>query len=198
MSRNIIHKVQSEIFKRTNLFTFLNQNDVVNLVDSLVEKITQNYQPDLLIGVSSGGDFPTEMLSERLNVDYVKMNISHYSLSVLGVELDEIVGVYRLIKTFGYKHETLLKQDVNSEEIKNKKALIIDDDSYSGKTLQIAMESILEKKPLQLKTAVLHTYNQNDLVNFSGKTYSKEDYYHQKLRFPWSKISPYFTQDKLF
>lgn len=193
MKRNIIHKLQSQTFKIWSPFNFLNKKEAYDLVESLENNVKQSgYCPDVVVGISSGGDYPAEELSKRLNTPLTKVKISHYNLNFGGIEFDEIIGAYRIAKALGHKPKIELIKDVNIDEVKGKKILIIDDDSYSGKTLEVAKKSIKMKNPLDVKTGVLHTYLENHAVDFSGKCLPKKDFYNFKYRFPWSKISPYY------
>lgn len=198
MSRNIIHKIQNQIFRIWSPFNFLNEKGVSNLVESLRYNIEQSgYCPDIIVGISSGGDYPAEELSKKLNTNFTKMQVSHYSLNLMGIKIDEIVGAYRIAKALGHKPKTELIKDVLPEEIEGKRVLIIDDDSYSGKTLDIAKESIKRKAPLDIRTGVLHTYQKNNIVDFAGKYFPKKEFYDLKFRFPWSKMSPYYEDQNM-
>jgi hypoxanthine phosphoribosyltransferase len=198
MKRNILHKIESQLFKIHSPFNFLNYTETNQLINQLEKDIKKSsFCPDIVVGISYGGEFPADELSKRMFLNKSNMKISHYSLRLGGLELDEIIGVYRIAKIFGYKTKTELIKNVDQERIKSKKVLLIDDDSYSGETLKMGIQAIIENKPKDIKVAVIHTYEGNKLVDFVGKLYKKEDYYKLKLRFPWSKMSPYFKETPL-
>ncbi|MFP4567406.1 MAG: phosphoribosyltransferase family protein [Candidatus Woesearchaeota archaeon] len=193
MNRNIIHIVQSEIFKVVPRFSFLSKADVDILVNNLHSGlISLNYYPDVIVGISSGGNYASARLSDKFGVPLKNVHISHYNISFCGLDLDEIVGVYSVARLFNYKPNTFLKNNVDGSFLKDKSVLLVDDDSYSGFTLRIAKNAILEHEPKSLKSIVLHTYFNNAEVDFAGKFYEKREFYNLKLRFPWSKISPHF------
>lgn len=184
------------MFRIWNRFNFLDFQDVNILIESLSSNIEKSgYRPDVTVGISRGGDFPAERLSKKLNADSASMQISHYSINLGGFEIDEIVGLYRTAKTLGYKIDARLIRDVNPWDVEEKRVLIVDDDSYSGMTLDMAKKEIGKYNPREIKTAVLHTHEDNDQVGFSGKIYPKRLFYESKNRFPWSKISPYFCKN---
>ncbi|MFP4118763.1 MAG: phosphoribosyltransferase [Candidatus Woesearchaeota archaeon] len=195
MGRNILHCIQSHVFSKLDHFHFLDWNDARVLVDSLTENVcAMNYKPDLIIGISSGGDYPAELMSERLGVEHTTMDVSHYSLSVFGLEVDEIIGMYRVATLMGHKPRTRLVRTVSPEYVFDKNILLIDDDAYSGKTLDIAINELMRAHPADIRTGVLQTHDTNKHVDFSGEKFPKHEYYKQKFRFPWSKISPYYNK----
>ena len=195
MGRNLVHLVQSQIFGITGPFTFLDSSDVSKLIDSLETEVKKSdFRPDMVVGISNGGDLPALEISERLGADIAYIKINHYSLKVCGFELDEIVGFYRLAKMLGHKPRRRLIKNLPTKKVEGKRILLVDDDSYSGWTLEIAKKAIGKRFPHQVRTAVLHTYEGNRLVDYSGKLYPKREFYGAKLRFPWAKISPHYDE----
>ena len=195
MTQNILHKLQSQIFKRTNHFTFLNKYSVDVLVELLTDSIVKsNFEPDIVVGILSGGEYPATKISKLLSIDYSTIDVSHYAMSFFGIDVDEVVGAYRIARLLGFKPKTCLVNDINTEDVKNKNILLVDDDSYSGLTMKIARTAIVNNGPYDIKSAVLHTYDNNSDVDFVGKTYTKRDFYDSRLRFPWSKISPHYNE----
>jgi hypoxanthine phosphoribosyltransferase len=193
MGRNILHAMQSNLFSVCRRFRFLDMNDVDGLVGRLAH-CTEDYEPDLIVGISSGGDFPAGELGSRLRIPCTSMQVSHYSLKILGLELDEIVGMYMLAKALGHKHQTTIIKPADPAEISGRKVLMVDDDSYSGETMKLAKMSLKSSRPASIKAAVLHTYEGNDVVDYAGEWHGKKEFYSARMRFPWSKISPFYSR----
>lgn len=194
MGRNLIHKLESKIFKVWSPFNFVDYSHVDKLIDSLEKEIVNSkFNPDILVGISHGGDYLTEKLSKRLDVQSEKIKLDHYHLKLGILDLDEIVGAFTLAKLFGYNPEVRVSKDISPAKVENQKVLILDDDSFSGKTLDTAIKIIQKKNPAEIKTGVLYTWNENSLVDFSGEWLPKNNKYClTKHRFPWSKVSPYY------
>ncbi len=193
MARNWIHKIESGIFKSIKRYTFLDYGDAENLFNSLHENIKNSgYKPDVIVNVLSGAYYVADKLSERMNIPITYIAINHYGIKIWNKKIKEIIGAGRIARLLGYKFEVTVEKDVCADDVKNKKVLIVDEDSYSGLTLEAALKTVKEKMPLEARTAVLLTHDKNTAVNFSGKIFEKEKLYSQRIRFPWSRISPFY------
>jgi len=197
MQRNPLHIVQSYLLKITGRRRFLSYDDVDSLNDSLAEKIDNSgYAPDVVVGISKGGEYPAFVISCDFGADIASVKVNHYGIGLNGFQIEDIVGVYRLARLFGYRPSINVQQDVAREVIASRRVLIVDDDSYSGLTLEAALRSINEKEPLEVKTAVLHTYTGNPCVDFAGMLSSRESLYRKRQVYPWSLLSPHYLLDE--
>ena len=131
--------------------------------------------PDIILGITRGGCFPALLLSHILEVR------TFYTLSI-STTIDETIRAKRI---FHKVHHSF-----DSEIIANKKILIVDDVVNTGKTLEIAYNSIIELNPKEIKTAcifwdtILEEFNKNNQPDFCYT-----DYYSDKVDawiiFPW-------------
>ena len=52
MSGNLVHRVQSQIFRRLNYFNFLDEVAVDDLVQSLAKNVNDSgYHPEIIVGI---------------------------------------------------------------------------------------------------------------------------------------------------
>jgi hypoxanthine phosphoribosyltransferase len=197
MGRNKIHCLQSQIFRLFGPFNFLNFQKTDNLVECLIEEIDKSqYHPDVIVGISRGGDYPANSVGKKLGIETKTMQVNHYSIHVGRREIDEIIGVYRLAKAFGYKPLVSVVRRAPCESVRNKKVLLVDEDACSGRTIEVARQSLIEDSPSMIRTAVLHTVEGNDSIDFSGNWNPKENHNGPRWIFPWSKISPYYEESE--
>jgi len=199
MSKNILHNLQSFIISTIyNPYTFLTIEQSYSFIDSISEQMRQDgYVPDIVVGVSSGGNLPAQVLARRFNTELTYIDVDSYKTSVCGLNMDEVIGVYRMstILRGGKRPDVTLVEDVEKKLVMNKRVLIVDDDSYTGRTLDVVTESLRDKSVEEIRSAVLYTSNKN--IDYVGKRFSREQLQTQRLRHPWSKLSPYFNQSYL-
>ena len=104
---------------------------------------TDNFKPDIIIGVARGGTVPSRILSDLLEVkDLAFIQIEYY---------DDIN------KT---RHEPILKQCLTTH-LDGKKTLLVDDISDSGISLQFAKNHLQQQKAKEIKIATLYRKNHN-------------------------------------
>ncbi|MBI4150364.1 hypothetical protein HY488_03095 [Candidatus Woesearchaeota archaeon] len=195
MSQNLLHKIESKLFQRLGAFTFLTRHETDKLLLSLIQKVKNSgYAPEVVVGIMAGGGYPARAVADALHSDYTSMDINHYRIKIGKFEIDELVGVYRFARLLGYTPRVTVERDVEEADIAHRRVLIVDDDSYSGATLETAIKAVADKNPSHLQTAVLHSHEANPYIDFAGKLFDHETFYFMKYRFPWSKISPYCTE----
>ena len=107
------------------------------LCEKLVHK-TEEYSPDILIGVSRGGLVPLRVFSDMLGIKRI---------GVLGIQFYKKIGETRDFPEI--THDMPLN-------IEGKKVLIIDDVADTGKSLIAAREYIERKGASEIKMATLH------------------------------------------
>ena len=196
MERNLLHIIQGQLLRFTGRYKFLTYNDVDLLVESLAEKIySSGYVPDAIVGISSGGEYPAILISQDFQTSLALMDVNHYGIKFNGCEIEELVGLYRLAKLLGHSPRVTVEHDIREEEVAGKRVLLVDDDSYSGLTLEVALQSVKEKRPREIRTAVLQTYTGNPLVDFAGRQMDRKQLYGRREIYPWSLLSSHYSND---
>lgn len=142
--------------------------EVVNwkLIYSLLIKIAKRikkskFKPELIMGISRGGWIPARILSDLLdNPNLANIKIKYY------------IGIYKTLK------EPVLTQNV-SVSVNNKKILVVDDITDSGKSISIVYKELM-KKAKEVKTVTLY---------YKPWSCIEPDYYAKKtdawIVFPW-------------
>jgi hypothetical protein len=128
----------------------------------LAKKIQQNFQPEVIIGITRGGFVITRILSDILAVKKVgTIGIRYYK------------GINETAEEPELTHELCI-------DIKNQKTLLVDDVADSGHSLKLALDYLKRQSPLSIKTATLH-YKPQSIV--------EPDYFLIKttnwLVYPW-------------
>ncbi len=192
MRRNILHKMEGMLFRFYHRFNFLTVEDIDGYLDELERKIrVSGYEPEIVVAVMRDGLYPARKIAERLKADMAIMRVNHYAIPFGRFEIDDIVGLYRLARKLGYKPRIEVTQDLD-KDVSNKRVLIVDDDSYSEATLNVAANHIKSKEPETVRTAVLLTHDENSAVDYAGCTLPKGVLHEMKYRMPWAKFSPNF------
>jgi hypoxanthine phosphoribosyltransferase len=110
------------------------------------------------------------------------------------MNFNDVAGAFRIAKMLGYRQKLEITRDVNEDEVRGNKVIVIDDDSSSGKTLQTAIDLIEAKGAREIKTAVLQTPADTPRVDFAGQRHERSEYRRMRFRFPWARTSPYLEQ----
>ena len=135
------------------------------LLEKVCEQIRQKgYEFDIIIGISTGGLFPTRIIANRLgilNVDVISVN--SYSA-------DKQRGEVRLLV------------DKNFEHLRNKDILIVDDLVDHGQTMKFVLDYIQNYQPSLVKTAVIYKKDQS---TFEPDFYGLETPHNQWIQFSW-------------
>lgn len=151
---------------KDRIYEKLTFEEVIDITKKLADKIkASSYQPDYLIGITTGGLFPLALLAKELDIKNV--------LSVL----TESTGADE-------KKEVKIVSYPNMD-LSNKKLLLIDEITESGNTLQKILQQLKEIYPKsEIRTATLG-------VN-KDKCKSYPDYFiffeeGDWIIFPWEK-----------
>lgn len=119
-------------------------NQTYDMLLNQAQKIhTSHYQPDLIVAVARGGLVPARILSDLLETT---------DIAVIQVEFYVGIAKTRL--------QPNLKQALTIP-IQGKKALIVDDISDTGKTLQLAKNHLTQHGASEVKIATLYTKPQS-------------------------------------
>ena len=138
-------------------------NQIYDMLLDQAQKIQgDGYKPDIIIGIARGGLVPARILSDLLEVpDLATIQIEYYA---------------DIAQT---KQEPILKRSLHTQ-LTGKKALLVDDVSDSGKSLQLAKNHLQQQGAKEIKTATLYAKPQ---------TITKPDYCEKQtshwIVFPW-------------
>ncbi len=138
-------------------------NRIYDMLLKQAQKIrADNYKPDIIVCIARGGLVPSRILVDLLN----------------SKELEVITIEYYI--DFGQtKKEPILKQCLHTK-LHNKKVLLIDDVSDSGKTLQLARKHLEEQGAKEIKIATIYR---------KPGTRTKPDFWEKEtdrwIVFPW-------------
>lgn len=160
-----------------------NMENANRAIELLAEK-ARLFEPEVTIGILDGGYYPAQRVSRILRTGLDYMRISHYrnQLSFL----NEIPGSHFIVRSYGRRLAPIVQKE-SSLDLYGKRVLIIDDNSFSMKTLDTARTMLSQKKPREIKTAVVHTSGKRQpdywIFNYSGPTL-----------LPWRDSSPYYEE----
>jgi hypoxanthine phosphoribosyltransferase len=114
-------------------------NQIYDMLLNMATKIRQDkFKPDIIIGVSRGGWPPARVLSDLLD-----------NPNLASVTVEFYVGVAET------KRKPTLTQPV-SAKIKDKKVLVVDEVTDTGKSLKLVKEYIIKQGVTQVKTATIY------------------------------------------
>ena len=144
-------------------YEVLSWNQIYDMLQVQAQKIQScHYKPDIIVGVARGGLVPARILMDLLETrDFAIIQIEYYQ----GINQPG--------------NQPILKQCLNTD-LSSKKALLVDDVSDGGKSLQLAKKHLKEKGAVEVKIATLY---------IKPQTITPSDYYEKQTRrwivFPW-------------
>lgn len=114
-------------------------SQIYEMLLSQAQKIkSQNFTPDIIVGITRGGLVPARILTDLLETEQITtIQIKFY------LDLNQT------------KTEPTIKQTLNMP-LEGKKTLLVDDIADSGKSLQVALNHIKRLNPNEIKTATLY------------------------------------------
>ncbi len=138
-------------------------NQIYLMLLDLADRIRKdNFNPDIIIGISRGGWPPARVLSDLLD-----------NPNLANVRAEFYLGVAET------KGEPIITQPI-SVDIRNKKVLIVDEVADTGKSLKLVKEHINQQGPSQARIATVY-YKPWSIV--------KPHYYEKEtsrwIVFPW-------------
>jgi hypoxanthine phosphoribosyltransferase len=173
---------------------FLSMENVKDLAKNLADKITKTYSPDLIVGIERGGMYPAYCLAKEMQLPYVTIDVSRSKRYIGNIETDQILLLSRLLKKS--QEEPTIKKSFKYKT-NTQKALIIDDDCGSMKTLNMA-KSHLKEKDLKSKTSVILKTLQSTPDFFADIQSPLSTFIQTNKRFPWCQYSPHFEDYQLW
>lgn len=131
----------------------------------LAQKIQNDgFNPDIIVGVSRGGWTPARVLSDLLE-----------NPEIANVKAEFYLGI---IQT---REQPVITQPI-SVDVNDKKVLVVDDVSDTGKSLSLVRSHLLEQGAKSLKIVTLY---------YKPWSVTKPDYYEKTTRnwviFPWER-----------
>ena len=119
-------------------FEVVDWGGVYKLLTMLVERIKKSgFRPDLIVGISRGGWVPARVISDLLD-----------NPNLASIRVEFYVNINRTIE------EPVITQQV-SVSVKDKRVLIVDDITDSGKSLRTVYEELL-KEAKEVRTVTLY------------------------------------------
>lgn len=96
------------------------------------------YDPDIIVGLSRGGWIPARLICDYLLVDdLVSLSVTHWGLPAeIGQEKAQLEYPFTV-------------------DLTDKKVLIVDDITDTGESLQLALNVVKKKDPVEVKTATI-------------------------------------------
>ena len=138
---------------------------IYKLLIELCEKIRENgFKPDVIIGVSRGGWSPARVISDILE-----------NPNIANIKVEFYKGVYKTTD------EPVITQPI-SVQIKDKRILIVDDVSDTGKTLKL-LNYELSKQTRKIKTVTVYS---KPWTCFTPDFYAKST--NAWIIFPWERF----------
>lgn len=148
----------------------------------LADLVKQDYSPDLVVAIATGGVLPAHEISNRLGVDYAELVIRRK------IDLREIYEkIPRALSPFvklyqGYLFMTINPSLINEGDFicEGLNVLLVDDTIHTGKTVHIARDNLIKRGAKQIRSAAIN-YVEGHKPNYSVT--------RGRIKFPWSKNS---------
>jgi len=141
-------------------------DEIYSMLLNLAGRIKESgFQPDLIVGVSRGGWIPGRILSDLLG-----------NAHTANVKIEFYVGIGQTAR------KPVVTQAI-SEEIRNKRVLVVDDVADTGESMLVALEHVRERGAGEIKTVTIY-----------HKPHSKfkPDFFEETtghwIVFPWERL----------
>jgi hypothetical protein len=143
-------------------------DEVYSMVKKVSEKVNKSgYKPSTVVGLTRGGWFPARLMCDFLGItDLLSLKVEHW------------------IQTGQTKDEATIKYPL-AADLTEKKILIVDDITDTGKSLITATIYLKKLNPLEIRVAVMQLL---------PESHFKPDYYAEKVKiwtwfiYPWNLI----------
>ena len=141
--------------------------------------VSDNYKPDIVIGITRGGLVPARMMSDYLFIkDLLTIKTEHWGL------------------TASMDGKAVLKSKLDYN-VSNKKILIVDDITDTGESIKLTYDYIKSLDPLEVKTSSMLYVNSSSYVpDYYGEGISKEKW--AWFIFPWNIYEDTYNLSKKF
>ncbi len=189
LPERIFTSLQRMIFLRTG-GSFFSLVEVERLSEKLAGLVKDSgYQPEIVVGIANGGLFPAFHVAKALKLPFETIRITRRQLRIGHLDTDDIIGGCYLRDAL-YGNEPVVLGTC-PESIRNKKILLVDDESGQGRTFRAAL-GLVAGSAAEARTACIRVLNGSydpDYVvsDHRGKTFKFP-------RFPWFKYSPEYSR----
>lgn len=141
--------------------------EVENWCDSIIEKVSQTFKPDTIVGISRGGLVPGRILSDRMWIkDLQSIKTEHWGLTATVDGRAEIRNKPSLF-------------------IKGKNVLLVDDITDTGESMSLAKDYLSTFSPAKIKTvAMLHINRSKFVPDYYAEVVDGEKW--TWFIFPWN------------
>jgi uncharacterized protein len=138
-------------------------NQIYDMLLDIAQKIqSQNYLPDIIVGISRGGLVPARILTDLLETPQLAF-----------IQVEFYTDIQQTLQ------KPILKQTLTTQ-VSFKKALIVDDIADTGESLKLAKTHLQQQSASQVKTATLYQKPQSTIT---------PDFYEKQTTswvvFPW-------------
>jgi hypoxanthine phosphoribosyltransferase len=146
--------------------------DIEMLTDNLYNKIKISFTPELVVGIGTGGWLPAKLINNKFKVELDTIKLSSYNGNQQGEIKESSINI------------------LNTNNLRNKKILVIDDVNDTGETLKYIIE-LLSSLTNELHIGVLHHKDKTKALNLF---LNKRCVYHYAeiigdvwVHYPWDK-----------
>ena len=132
-------------------------NELTVCCQSLAEKISIDYDPDVVIAIATGGSMPGELIAKILTVPIVHITIRR-NITVGRMYNFDLAPLRWLLSFYHHYLFRTTKPEVFSEikiDVRSKKILIIDDTIHTGATIDAALYYLRHVGCMDIKVASL-------------------------------------------
>ena len=113
--------------------------EAADMCKELAGKVSADYEPDIIVGISRGGLVPARILSDELHLrDLYIIKIEFYKDIAKTADFPEV------------------KQSLPEGVLEGKKVLLVDDVSDTGRSLAVAKDHVKRLGAADVRIAVLH------------------------------------------
>jgi len=123
-----------------------------------------NFQPDLILGISTGGLIPTRIIAHELDIKTVDV------IAVKSYNADRTRG------------KTTIQLEKDWQHLQNKQILVVDDLVDHGGTMAFVVNLVRQFHPKTVKTAVIY---KKSCSNFTPDFFARETPANEWINFSW-------------
>ncbi|MBA3005907.1 MAG: phosphoribosyltransferase [Proteobacteria bacterium] len=168
---------------------FFTLQDINEMCETLYHKINQDYTPEAVVGISTGGYYPAYQIAQLFGVPNFEIHISRDKDYWNHLELNDLIGFRKL-----FPERCLSLKEPFIGDIEGRKILVIDDDYRTQASLDMAITHMAKAGAAEIKEAVLVEPD----AGINQKIYSAKQqvpinrFIKGKFRFPWNQHSLHY------